>query len=55
MSKDEAVKKMVAFVEKTEKDNRDDKYVADATKNCKRNIVNTILDELERVISNEDK
>lgn len=53
MSENDVVVKMIEFVEKKERELQLNKMNADSQ--AKNDVVKAILDELERVTSNEDK
>ena len=53
MSDNDVVAKMIEFVEKKERELQSNKMNADSQ--AKNDVVKAIMDELERVTSNEDK
>ena len=53
MSENDVVVKMIEFIEKKERELQSNKMNADSQ--VKNDVVKVILDELERITSNEDK
>ena len=52
MSKQDAVKRMIAVVEYIERENQREKF--DSEKTYKTNVVNIIIEELDKVMDDEN-